>query len=57
MSLRLDTLKCFRERRSCWWCKADFLARRRETVFCSKACGCAWRGLDVTGRPRKMEAA
>lgn len=45
------------ERRSCWWCRVDFLAHRRDEVFCSKACGCAWRGLDEHGGPVKRVAA
>jgi hypothetical protein len=53
----MKALKCFRERRACWWCHGDFLATRRELVFCSKACGCAWRGLDANGGPLKKVAA
>lgn len=45
------------ERRVCWWCHADFIATRRDVVFCSAVCGRAFRGLDEHGGPKKREAA
>jgi uncharacterized Zn finger protein (UPF0148 family) len=31
------------ESRSCWRCRRDFVARRRDEVFCSPVCGIAFR--------------
>lgn len=45
------------ERRSCWWCKADFLATQNDLVYCSAECGRLARGLDEHGGPKGREAA
>ena len=45
------------ERRICWECRGDFIARWPDEVFCRLSCGHTWRArLQLQARRRRATA-